>query len=243
MLFSGKRVKGQTPVTSQASYNSPLCQSPGDIHILLADPPTFSHYRGTVKTWNLSFAHAKSFLGEDPKFLVVSKLPQKTSNHCQKVTSCVSLRNPQRKFFTSWQSLKQHTNLDTDLNPLPTEQQLKAPLHLLLAESYVAANMQHWKNPNSLSTAYAPSQLASQILLCRGLEDTPASPLSRPHEASEQSTGGRQTDVLLTDERAKGQVRDEREPMQNNKIRIQDKGPSVFSKFSSGRFLVSPQSI
>lgn len=72
---------------------------------------------------------------------------------------------------------------------------------------------------------------------------TPASPSSRPHEASEQSTGGRQTDVLLTDERAQGQMRDEQEPMQNNKIGIQDKGPSVFSKFSSGHFFVSPQSL
>lgn len=39
------------------------------------------------------------------------------------------------------------------------------------------------------------------------------------------------------------EVRDEQKPMQSNKIGIQDKGPSVFSKFSSGHFLVSPQSL
>lgn len=52
-----------------------------------------------------------------------------------------------------------------------------------------------------------------------------------------------ETGVLLTDERAQGQVQDEQEPMQSNKIGIQGKGPSIFSKFSSRRFLVSPQSL
>lgn len=107
--------------------------------------------------------------------------------------------------------------------------------------------MQHWKNPNSLSTAYAPSQLASQDTPMWGAGGhqplTPAMPSPRPHEASEQSTGKDETDVLLTDERAQGQVRDKQNPMQNNKIGIQDKGPSVFSKFSSGLFLESPKSL
>lgn len=83
------------------------------------------------------------------------------------------------KVYFSPQSLKQYTTLDTDLNPLSTEQTTG-----LLPESYMAANKQCWKTLNQ------PSDCTHSLMVTKS--NTPMAGLEPIHmQHLEQSTGGR----------------------------------------------------
>lgn len=127
-------------------------------------PSSFLPFQEIYKALRL---HAKSFLRlqQEVFWVRIQSFPRCLRTNQEPLPES-HFRSVFRKFpkvYFSPQSLKQYTTLDTDLNPLSTEQQQDSFRNLIW--QLISSVGRH---STSLPTAHAPSWLPSQILLWLG---------------------------------------------------------------------------